>query len=132
MKALANTLGELQAEALRDKVTYVNVKKLVHDTVTQETALTQQTTLGDMNANTLVNALTDTLKEEKSEIKKENLRDMKAETLVEAMANTLTKHQGQDSKQKLHYVKGKITSRGSGCHGSREEAQGQEIYRINV
>ena len=132
MNALANTLGELQIEAVRDTVTYVNVKKLVHDTVTQETALTQQTTLGDMNANTLVNALTDTLKEEKSEIKKENLRDMKAETLVEAMANTLTKHQGQDSKQILHYVKGKITSRGSGCHGSREEAQGQDIYRINV
>ena len=132
MNALANTLGELQIEALRDTVTYVNVKKLVHDTVTQETALTQQTTLGNMNANTLVNALTDTIKEEKSETKEEKLGDMKAETLVDSMANTLTKHQGQDSKQKLHYVKGKITSRGSGCHGSREEAQGQDIYRINV
>ena len=132
MNALANTLGELQIEAVRDTVTYVNVKKLVHDTVTQETALTQQTTLGDMNANTLVNALTDTLKEEKSEIKEEKLGDMKAETLVDSMANTLTKHQGQDSKQKLHYVKGKITSRGSGCHGSREAGQGQDIYRMNV
>ena len=102
----------MQSEALRNTVTYVDVKKLVHDTVTQETALTQQTTLGDMNANTLVSALTDTLKEKRSKIKEEKLGDTKAETLVEAMANTLTKYQGQDSKQKEHYVKGKITNRG--------------------
>jgi len=55
-------LGEVQAETLSDRLTQVKPKGLVDalaNTLGEEAALTQEKTLGDMEAKTLVDALPD-------------------------------------------------------------------------
>ena len=87
-------------------------------------------TPGDMQAKTLVDALTYALGEEKAERQDDTQGYIEAETFVEALASTLTNDLGRESKPTHANVKGEGLIEVLARHGRWSRDEGTKQYTV--